>query len=289
MNFALSEEQVAFRDAAREVLAKDASWESLDAMGVFSLLVAERDGGLGLDETYLVPILEEAGRVALPDPIVESAMVAAPLIGLGHGVVTTDLGGPNVPWAADADAFLLLDGDALRLHEPADVTLEPLATVDATRRAARVIAARHGEPVAGDVGLARDRGALGAAAALVGLAQAMLDMTVSYVIEREQFGQPVGAFQAVKHHLADARLAIEFARPVVLRAAWSTARGDDDRARHVSTAKAMASEAAELVARKALQCRARGATRRITPIASRRRCVSGSAMRARRAPRRRRC
>ena len=72
-------------------------------MGVLSLLVPEADGGLGLDETYLVPILEEAGRVALPHPIVETAMVAAPLLGAGAGMVATDLGGPLVPCAADAD------------------------------------------------------------------------------------------------------------------------------------------------------------------------------------------
>ncbi|HVT77286.1 MAG TPA: acyl-CoA dehydrogenase [Acidimicrobiales bacterium] len=254
MNFALSDDQEALRDAARDVLAKDATWASLDEMGVFGLLVPEAGGGLGLDETYLAPILEEAGRVAFGGPIVETAMVAAPLIGLGHGVATTDLGGPNVAWAADADALLLRDGDGLRLFGPGDVVLDALDTVDVTRRAARVVSARRGEPVAGDVARACDRGALGTAAILVGLAQAMLDMTVAYVTERRQFGQPVGSFQAVKHHLADARLAIEFARPVVWRAAWSVARDTDDRARDVSTAKAMASEAAELVGRKALQC-----------------------------------
>ena len=47
----------------------------------------------------------------------------------------------------------------------------------------------------------------------------MLELTVDYVKERQQFGVPVGSFQAVKHHLADARLALEFARPLVYRAA----------------------------------------------------------------------
>ena len=56
-------------------------WNSLDAMGVLSLLIPEADGGLGLDATFLVPILEEAGRVALPHPLVETAMVASPLVG----------------------------------------------------------------------------------------------------------------------------------------------------------------------------------------------------------------
>jgi len=52
-----------------------------------------------------------------------------------------------------------------------------------------------------------DRAALGAAAMLVGLSRTMLDMTIAYAIERQQFGVPIGSFQAVKHHLADATLA----------------------------------------------------------------------------------
>ena len=89
---------------------------------------------------------------------------------------------------------------------------------------------------------------------LIGLGQAMLDLTVSYATERQQFGVPIGSFQAVKHHLADAALALEFARPAVWRAAWSVAHAEATRARDVSMAKAMASDAAELVGRKALQC-----------------------------------
>ncbi|MFM7062170.1 MAG: acyl-CoA dehydrogenase family protein, partial [Actinomycetes bacterium] len=73
----------------------------------------------------------------------------------------------------------------------------------------------------------------------------MLDITVLYATERQQFGVPIGSFQAVKHHLADASLAVEFAQPLVLRAANSLALGDPDAAAHVSMAKAKASEAAK--------------------------------------------
>jgi hypothetical protein len=104
------------------------------------------------------------------------------------------------------------------------------------------------------MGLAFDRGAWGTAAVLVGLAQRMLDLTTEYVKERHQFGVPVGSFQAVKHHLADAALQLEFARPAVYRAAWSLAVRDNDRSRDVSMAKAMASDAAQFVGRQALQC-----------------------------------
>ena len=65
---------------------------------------------------------------------------------------------------------------------------------------------------------------------------------------------PIGSFQAVKHHLADALLQLHFARPAVYRAAWSIAEGEPTRSRDVSMAKAMASDAAALVGRKALQC-----------------------------------
>jgi alkylation response protein AidB-like acyl-CoA dehydrogenase len=272
MRFGLTDDQVAFRDAVRDLFAKEATpavvraawqapageldrgvWDSLDAMGVLGLLVPEADGGLGLDETFLVPILEEAGRVALPHPLVDTAMVAAPLLGTGIGMVATDLGGPNVSCAADADALLLRAGQGLVLAAADIATVTPLATVDGGRRAGTVTADPGSTVSAGHaaVELALDRGALGTAAFLVGLGQAMLDLTVGYVVERKQFGVPVGSFQAVKHHLADAALALEFARPAVHRAAWSVAHEAPTRARDVSMAKAMASDAAELVGRKA--------------------------------------
>ncbi len=279
MRFALSDDQVAFRDAVRDLLAKECTpavvraaweappgeldrgvWDSLDAMGVLGVLVPEDGGGLGLDETWLVPILEEAGRAALPHPLVETAMVAAPLEGAGIGMVTTTLGGPHAPCAADADAVLVATPKGWLAVVSSDLpTIAPVDTVDRGRRAGTValpadsfIEACSDDPA--QLELALDRGALGTAAVLVGLGQAMLDLTVGYVKERQQFGVPIGSFQAVKHHLADAALALEFARPAVWRAAWSVAHDEPTRARDASMAKAMASDAAELVGRKALQC-----------------------------------
>lgn len=276
MRFALSGDHVAFRDAVRELLAKEATpavvraaweapegeldrgvWDSLDAMGVLGLLVPGADGGLGLDETFLVPILEEAGRAALPHPIVETAMVAAPLLGVGAGLVASDLGGPLIPCAADADVLLLRWGHTLVRVERDAIDVTPAHTVDGARRVGTVSHDGTGEPLTEDpaaIVLALDRGALGTAAMLVGLGQAMLDLTVGYVTERHQFGVPIGSFQAVKHHLADAALALEFARPAVWRAAWSVAHDEPTRVRDVSMAKAMASDAAQLAGRHALQC-----------------------------------
>ena len=104
-----------------------------------------------------------------------------------------------------------------------------------------------------------NRGALSAAAQAVGVAQKLLDMTVSYVSERKQFGKPVGTNQAVKHHCSDMAIAIEFARPLVQVASWAI---DNERSPtenftvsgEASAAKALASEAVELACRSALQC-----------------------------------
>ncbi|HEX6421773.1 MAG TPA: acyl-CoA dehydrogenase family protein [Acidimicrobiales bacterium] len=309
MRFGFDDDLRALRDATRALLEREcppatvrAAWEAppgaldrglwdrLAEMGVPAALVPEAADGLGLDEQALVLVLEEAGRAALPHPLVESAAVAAPLVaGAGRpgevpgegsgegpevpepgpagipdahglGMVATDLGGPHVPCAADADWLLLRDpaSGALHLVDPAAAVLTPVETVDGARRAATIDWQPAAESLVTDdpavVDLAVDRGALGTAAMLVGLAQRMLDMTVGYVGQRRQFGVPVGSFQAVKHQLADALKELSFARPAVHRAAHSVATGAPTRARDVSMAKAMASDAARFVGRRALQC-----------------------------------
>lgn len=270
MNFSFDDDQLAFRSAVRDLLAKECpptavrqpnltAWEAFAQMGVQGTLVPASEGGLGLDERWLVLPLEEAGYAAMPQPIVETAAVAMPLVAgqvAPSAIITTDLGGPVVPYAAEANHLLLTSGpDAMVLIPGADATIEALQTIDRARLAGRIGPGQHTTvSVTGDRALAFDRGAWGTAAFLIGLAQRMLDLTVEYVRGREQFGVPVGSFQAVKHHLADAALQLAFARPAVYRAAWSLATDNGHRERDVSTAKALASDAAWFVGRKALQC-----------------------------------
>ncbi|MGW5635051.1 acyl-CoA dehydrogenase family protein [Streptomyces sp. NPDC003832] len=85
------------------------------------------------------------------------------------------------------------------------------------------------------------------AAQALGVGQALLDRTVEHVRRRTQFGVPVGSFQAVKHRLADAEVALAFARPLLLGAALTLAPAE------VAAAKAAACEAAYATARTALQ------------------------------------
>jgi alkylation response protein AidB-like acyl-CoA dehydrogenase len=255
-----------------------AAWSALAEMGVLGLLVPEDHGGLGLTDEDLVPLLVECGRAGLPDPVSSTAYVATgllrdhvgdgaaaawlPRIASGEATVLVGFeGSPNLPAAASADAFLMCEGDQVHLLRPADVKLTALESVDGARALCRVdwdpapdTAILSGEAGFAAINQAFDRAALGAAAQLVGLGHRMLDLTVGYVGERKQFGVPVGSFQAVKHHLADAALAVSFAEPLVLHAANSLAHGSDGAPVHVSMAKARASEAAVGAASTSLQC-----------------------------------
>lgn len=282
MRFAFTDEQLAFRDALRDLLARECPpsvvrdawtkngvdarkvWSHLAEIGVLGALAPTSSGGLGLTPVDLVLVLEETGYAALPEPIVEHAMVAVPLledtISAVSGALTITASDVEeiAPYGDRANRFLMLRDGCFHLFEGADaVVMTPEESVDGARRPVRVewqIGRATPLGDAADAARGFDRGALGTAAQLVGLARRMLEMTVAYVGERRQFGVPVGSFQAVKHHLADARIAIEFARPLVYRAAWSIAEDDPDHPVHVSMAKATAGDGALLTARRALQC-----------------------------------
>jgi alkylation response protein AidB-like acyl-CoA dehydrogenase len=293
MRFAFTEDQRLFQHTVRDLLTKECPpeevralwsdpvgrsrqrWSKLAEMGVLGLLVGANHGGMAMDEVDLVLLLEETGRVALPEPIVETAAVAVrllqeagsaeirdqwlPAIASGEAMVSVglDAAGPYVADAHVADLLLLQHGAELHAVAPGDVSLVAQPSVDGARRiftvdwvpSPRTLVSTAAEPVAA----AFDRGALGTAAQLLGIADHMIELTAEYARQREQFGKPIGSFQAVKHLLADALLKLDFARPAVYRAAWSVARAEATRARDVSIAKAFAGEAADRVARASLQ------------------------------------
>lgn len=283
MFFGFTDEQVAFRDAVRDLLADACPpsavraawsgegpgwdpklWTRLGEMGVLGALAPPAAGGLGLGEVDLVLVIEEAGRAALPGPIVEHAAVGLPLLvaagrddlaeaaAAGRIAVTFSDRPDRVGWGAVADVVLVADEGSVEEIDPR--RCDPLASVDRSRRDV-ALSSWVGAPLAGgDGSLAIDRAALGTAAQLCGLAARLIEMTVDYVSNRRQFGVPVGSYQAVKHHLADALLALEHARPAVYRAAYTVATAGPDRGRDVSMAKVMAGAAASLAGRVALQC-----------------------------------
>ncbi|MGI9603534.1 MAG: acyl-CoA dehydrogenase family protein, partial [Acidimicrobiales bacterium] len=244
----------------------------LGAMGVVGLTAPESAGGLGMDEVDLVLLLEESGRAASPEPLAEHTAVVMPtladvapehhLLGAAAtGECTLSVGlshSPYVSAAHQSDALLLQHETELHLVEIDGYRSEPVTSVDESRRLARVSWTPGAGTLLTDdpdhVARAFDRGALAAAAQCLGVAQQLLDLTVEYVQDRKQFGKPVGVNQAVKHHLANVGLALEFARPVTYQAAWAVANDRPERSRDVSMAKAMASDAVDVACRQALQC-----------------------------------
>jgi alkylation response protein AidB-like acyl-CoA dehydrogenase len=260
VRFAPTDDQTALAEAVREPLAA-ADWDALAAMDVFAALVPADAGGLGLAETDLVGVLEAAGYAAVALPFSATAFVAAPLLAAAGDPRAADaaagrarvaLAGPRglTPFAGRADWVLHLDDGVARIGASAG---DPASTVDTSLAAAWSTGA---EVLAAGPELVRRaelRAGLALAAELVGLGRRMLDLTVGYVKQRRQFGAPVGSFQAVKHHLADAALGLEFAAPEVLAAAWAVEH-DTDAGRAVDAAVVLAAEAAHDAGRAAIQC-----------------------------------
>ena len=130
--------------------------------------------------------------------------------------------------------------------------MEPVETIDATRRFARV-RADGGDPLPGDAGAALDRIAVALAAELTGVAQRTMEMAVEYARDRKQFGRPIGAYQAVSHRCAQMLLETEGARSASYYAAWTADAETESLPAAASMAKAYASDAAWRVAASSLQ------------------------------------
>jgi alkylation response protein AidB-like acyl-CoA dehydrogenase len=288
VNFRFTDEQRLIRSEVKALLEREwtttelrAAWQSdapalairkhLAELGVRSLTVPHGFGGLGGDELDLVLVLEEFGFAAIPDAVAVEAAVAVPLLASAGGelayiwlprITTGDanLGAMLTAggYSADADlADLLIVETSGRLVaiEKSGSNLIRQPSIDGARRLFSV-SADGGIPLAfaaGDLEMARDRAIFADAAVLLGLSERMLEMAVTHAKSREQFGQPIGSFQAVKHRLAQAKTAIELARPVVYAAAWSLARSQPDRSIAVALAKLFANRAGNSAARESLQ------------------------------------
>lgn len=292
MNFTFNAEQMMMAEVARQLLTdtcdpaalrsqmadgspRDATrWAAIAENGLTAVLAPEASGGLGLAETDFILIAAAAGWVALPEPLVEHAGVAVPLLAEAapdHDLLAAAVSGetslavahPLNPFVLDADlagGLLLPHEGEVHLVAPDAVSLVREAGIDPFRRLFQVEWTPSAETRIADAATGRllwdralDRGALFAAAQCLGLAQRSVDLAVAYAKEREQFGKPIGSYQAVKHMIATAQVAIEFARPVVQAAAADLHRGSPQSRARVSHAKIVAAEAADLAARTSIQ------------------------------------
>jgi alkylation response protein AidB-like acyl-CoA dehydrogenase len=174
-----------------------------------------------------------------------------------------------VPWAEAADVVLVParspEGLSLFLVDPrsAGVTLEPMVGIDLTTRWSEMRldkVAVGADAVLGRPGAAGPvlesllrRAAVMASAEMLGAARRCLDMSVEYAKVREQFGQPIGSYQAIRHRCAEMLLETENAHAAVYYAAWALSAGAEDAAVASSICKSYVNEAARKVCGDAIQ------------------------------------
>jgi alkylation response protein AidB-like acyl-CoA dehydrogenase len=164
-----------------------------------------------------------------------------------------------VPDADTADVVVLFDeaSGTATVAEAGEVQAERLDTIDSTRRFSRVEPANGGgEELTGGSRPAADAIApiaVAIAGELVGVAQRAMEMAVEYSKDRQQFGRPIGAYQAVSHRCAQMLLETEGARSATLYAAWTADHEPDSLQLAGSMAKAYASDAGWRVTASSLQ------------------------------------
>ncbi|SNS01309.1 acyl-CoA dehydrogenase family protein [Actinacidiphila glaucinigra] len=272
MDFRLTEDQRALADGTRGLMARlypaerlreDAAgaaagtpvtldrgmWRALGEAGFFALRLPEERGGLGLGLPEAVLVFEEAGRALLPGPLVTTHLAAGWVPGAAEGgTVVTAVDGELTEWLEASDRVLGSYDKA-----------EPVRSVDPLTPLHRVVG---GEPAGGVVGGGVTAGGvleggvtaggvtageLLTCAQQTGSAARTLELAVRHATTREQFGRPIGSFQAVKHLCADMLVRAEMARTAVRAAAVSGDLGE------TAAARLLADEAAVRNARDCLQ------------------------------------
>ena len=282
MQFDLSADQRELASAARDLLDGHASservrkvlnggvdaelWSAMVEQGWPVVALSEDADGLGLTWVEACVLAEQVGYHVAPAPFAGAVLATRALAAAGHAAlepVATGAKIASVAWAGGlaidapaADLLVHVTSDEVTLHEVTERPA-PTAAMDVTRQVTRIDwdgigpgTTLGGSELATDL---LDAGATLYAAELLGVAQRVLDMSVEYAGVREQFGKPIGSFQAVKHRCADMLVDVEGIRSASWYASWAVATGAPDVSLAASTAKAWASDAAPRVTGSGLQ------------------------------------
>ena len=247
MDLTLTEDQAVIQRTAREFLADrvgEDAWKEITALGWQTLPFED----FGFLEACL--LIEEMGRARVVTPYLSTvacgfALRDSPLLNeilLGAVCAYAPFSGALVPWAAEADRLLVTTPSGVVVADPSEVTCTPVSVVGPAPTCRVEYGELSGEPVAA----VEAHGTAATCAEMVGGAQAVLDMTVEYAKTREQFGKPIGTFQAVQHHCANMAIDVLGARFIAYEAIWALSQGREA-AVEVSVAKSWVSEAYERV------------------------------------------
>ena len=243
MDFELSDDQLALQQGIGALCAgrfdmasvralasaggvEAARWNELAETGVLALTLGPAAGGLGLGWADAVVVFEQLGRSLVPGPLVDSLAAASLVDGAATGrsivgLVRNRAEPVMIEYFDALDVVLVLDDDGVHRVDAAELATTPLTRpLDPLTPVHRVDELPPGELIAGpDVGaeLLMTATALLSAYEL-GVAAGATDLAVAYAKERQQFGKPIGAFQAVKHMCADMTSRVEVARAAVYTA-----------------------------------------------------------------------
>ncbi len=282
MDFQLSEDQMALQGGMRSFCEKRVAperlpelarknvidrglWTELAEMGVFGLRLPEAEEGVGLGTADAVLVFAELGRRLVPGPLVWTHLAAGLIKGAASGEVIVgglDLLGPEsgpvlIEHFDSLDALLILRPRGVYLIEPGTLSGQPVARpLDPLTPLCHVGTLPEGELIVGPDEAQRMRleGAALVSGQLLGIAEATLELALSYAKTRQQFGRVIGSFQAIKHMLADMFVRQEVARAAVY-AAGATIDDPEvgDVTRAVSAGKITAGDAAMKNSRACIQ------------------------------------
>ena len=259
----------AVRDAMASEQGYDPDlWTTLcEQIGVAALNVPEEHGGAGFTLAESLVVLEELGRSLAPTPLIGTVLATEallacpdgaaherllPLLAGGAGGAVAFEGTPALD-AAGAEVLLAVNGSGL--VELSGATVTPLVALDPTHRLAEVSGGEGGVLSEGAAVLDRVRDvALAAVAAVqVGTMQRALDDTLTYTKEREQFGRPIGSFQALKHRMAEMLVRVEMSRSALMAASAALATESADAGERAAVAASYCSESLQHVAGEMIQ------------------------------------
>jgi alkylation response protein AidB-like acyl-CoA dehydrogenase len=288
MNFDFSDDQQAIKRTAKDLLADrfklervrelaeagtydDDAWKELCDLGWPGIFIDEQYGGQGLGIVELIILMEELGYTLAPVPFLSNAAAGLMIQAAGSdeqkqrwlpGIASGEARGAAglvrgdeaklVPDGESAEVIVLCADGGVSVVERSAADVEPVATMDSTRRYARVRAG-GGEPLPGEVGPGIGAGLLAVSAELTGVAQRAMEMAVEYARDRKQFGRPIGAYQAVSHRCAQMLLETEGARSATYYGAWTADAQPEELELAASMAKAYSSDAGWRVCSSSLQ------------------------------------
>jgi alkylation response protein AidB-like acyl-CoA dehydrogenase len=288
MNFDFTDDQQAIKRTAHDLIGDrfkmervrelaeagkydDEAWKELCELGWPGIFIDEEYGGQGLGVVELIILMEELGYALAPVPFLSNAAAGLMIQAAGSeeqkqrwlpGIASGEARGAAgllrgdeaklVPDGDSAELIVLCGAEGVTVVERSAADVEPVATMDSTRRYARVRAS-GGEALEGEPGPGIGAGLLAVSAELTGVAQHAMEMAVEYARDRKQFGRPIGAYQAVSHRCAQMLLETEGARSATYWGAWTADAEPSTLELAASMAKAYASDAGWRVCSSSLQ------------------------------------